>query len=550
MRSLSALSSLALISGLVVAGVAACSDDVTPAGAPSENDGGGIPNGDAGGNPPPDPPPADGGADAPEITAETKLTFLAPLEGSETRRLLRTTVTDADGIAKISYSVDKVAPVDVAVTGAPTSFDVKAALLLTTGDHVVTVDVEDTLGNKTSKAIAFRYGLVTAGGGSHSAVITNGKIYAFGRNNVGQLGIGTADPNKSAPTLLVTTATPSSVVFNQNSSLFVDTTGGVWVWGENTNGELGLGDMGAETRRNAPTVNPMATGVAYAALGYNHTIVIGNDGTVRAWGKNDVGQVGVEGDGTETDVQANPVAVTGLGKDVVKVIAGSAHSAALTATGEVFVWGRNQYGNLGTGTPDELRHPTPAKVPGVTDIVDIANGRDHILAVKADGSVVAWGLSASGQVGYGDAVAGDFTSPKPTPAPVVASGDGTKKLANIATVFANGNTSFALTRDGKLWGWGEDGNGTLAQGGAGGSGAMAHKAGFAIRAGVYTLGATPEYLDDRAKLRSVAVGALHVVVMTEKKELYTWGWNTQGTLGVPDFPAIWRQPTPALVTIP
>lgn len=541
--------------------LAACSDDsdTTIGASPSE-----TPHADAStrptdptnpGNPTDAGTDASDGGDAATDPHATTLSVLAPIKGAiETRRLLRATVADDDGIAKASYTVNGGAPIVVTVTGNPKSLVVKAALAIASGDNEIVVTVEDTLGEKTTATVPFRYGAVTAGGGSHSGAIVSDELYVFGRNNVGQLGLDpTTTTSASSPTKLVTTAVPSIVAFNQNSSLFVDKTGGVWVWGENSKGQLGLGDSGTATRRSTPTVNPSVTNIVAAAVGFGHTLVLDKDGVVKAWGTNDVGQVGVVGDGTAADFQVTPVVVAGLPNDIVKILGGSAHSLALTASGDVWAWGRNEYGNLATGALDEDRHPTPTKVANLADVVDIANGRDHILAVKADGSVVSWGLGASGQLGYGDAVNGDFISDQTSPRAVTTTGDGQTPIGGIATVFANGNTSFALGRDGKLWGWGEDGNGTLAQGGAGGSGAAAHKAGFAIRAAVYSLSGPngkPEYLDERAKLVGIAVGALHVVAKTDKNEIYTWGWSTNGTLGIPDFPAIWRQPTPALVTFP
>lgn len=502
-------------------------------------------------------PPAttsDAGPNDAKVTESSPpvVNVIAPVAGtSETRRLLRATIEDADGIAKVSYAINGGADVNLTASGKEAT--IKEALALDPGENKVVLTVTDTGGAISTTTIVFRYGLVTAAGGSHSGVIHEGALYTFGRNNVGQLGIGPAkDASKSTPTKITTTTTPAAIAFNQNNSLFVDTTGGVTVWGENTSGELGLGTTGVENRRDAPVANESLKDISYAALGYGHSIAIAKDGSIKSWGGNELGQVGVAGDGTKNDLQPSPVTVSGLPADVVKVVGGSQHSVALTASGDVFVWGRNEYGNLGVGKTDTDRHPEPGKVPGVDDIVDIASGRDHILAVKADGSVLAWGLGASGQLASGDPEeGGSFESPHASPAPVVSSADGATKLDGVATVYANGNTSFALKRDGTLWGWGEDGNGTLAQGGAGGPGAAAHKVGHAIRAGVFSVGSgTPEYFDQRAKVQSMAVGALHVVALTDKHELYTWGWSTNGTLGIADFPAIWRQPTPALVTLP
>ncbi|WP_284668668.1 hypothetical protein [Myxococcus sp. SDU36] len=126
--------------------------------------------------------------------------------------------------------------------------------------------------------------------------------------------------------------------------------------------------------------------------GFRHSLVLMEGGAVRAFGNNQNGQLG---DGS-TESWDYPMVVAGL-TDVVKVTGGSMHSAALKRDGTVWVWGRNDYGNLGTGVADGASHPLPTPVPGMTDVVDIANGRDHILAANADGTVSAGGLDASGQ---------------------------------------------------------------------------------------------------------------------------------------------------------
>ncbi|MBX3232890.1 MAG: hypothetical protein KIT84_42290 [Labilithrix sp.] len=480
-------------------------------------------------------------------TIPTLFDVVIPAEGAvETRRLLRADLSDDDGIAKVGVAVNGEAPIDIAVEGTPKLLVVKEALPLVAGANRIVVTVTDGRGETSSKEVTFRYGLLTAAGGSHSGVIAKDALYTFGRNNVGQLGIGSDEPSKSAPEKIATATTPAAIAFNQNGSAFIDTAGGVWVWGENRSNELGLG-TGQGDRKNAPVANADAAGATYLALGYGHMLALMKDGRVLGWGGNEVAQLG--GDEVTHPV---PTPIAGLPRDVVKIVGGSQHSAALTASGDVWVWGRNEYGNLGAGTIDKDRHATPAKVAALADVVDIASGRDHLLAVSADGYVLSWGLGASGQLGHGDPSGeGEFASPVATPTSVVTSDDGSSGLDGVATVYANGNDSFALKRNGTLWGWGEDGNGTLAQGGAGGPGAAPHKVGHAVRAGVYAVSTgTAEYLDERVKLRSIAVGALHVVAMTSANEVYTWGWSTNGTLGIPDFPAIWRQPTPALVTVP
>lgn len=484
----------------------------------------------------------------------TTLAVLSPRAGTaESRRLLRATITDDDGIATVRYALNGGAATDVPISGAPTTFDVRAVLDVVPGENQLRVEVEDADGHRTSETIAFRFGAPVAGGGSHSGVLAGGKLYTFGRNNVGQLGIDpTAATSKSEPTVITTAAQGVALAFNQNQSALLEADGSGWVWGENTSGNLGLGDSGAATRRSTPTKNTVVGKVASLESGYNHMLALLSDGTVKAWGSNSAGQVGVAGNGQINDIQSSPVIVAGLPKDVVKIEAGSNASFALTATGDVWAWGDNADGALGIGSVDGTRHPTPVKVPGVSDVIDIAVGRDHVLALATNGTVASWGLGASGQLGAGDPpTGGSFAPRRPTAAPVTKSADGKTALDGIAAVYANGTISFALGRDGKLWGWGEDGNGSLALGGAGGSGRLEHQVGYAVHAAVYAQSSgKTEYLDERAKLVALSFGALHGVTMTDKGAVYTWGWSTNGTLGIADFPAIWRQPTPVLVPIP
>src|SRR5690606_11117307 len=182
-------------------------------------------------------------------------------------------------------------------------------------------------------------------------------------------------------------------------------------WGNNGDGRLGLGTVDAPdtTNRAEPTAVAL-DGVLAASFGYDHTLVLLDDGTVRAFGDNASGQLG---DGSTED-RSHPVEVPGLA-DVIQVVGGSKHSVALLRDGTVWAWGRNANGNLGGGTTDADPHPTPVQVPDVADVVHLASGRDHVLALRADGTVLAWGLGQSGQLGSG--LGGDEGT-SATPAPV------------------------------------------------------------------------------------------------------------------------------------
>lgn len=472
---------------------------------------------------------------------------LAPITGfSETRRLLRATVTDGSGIATLAYSVNGGAPVDVATAPGQTEAVIAAALPLRPGDNTVTLQVTDTVGNRREESISFRYGLTTTGGGAHSGAVVGGKLLVWGRYNVGQLGLGgtVGDAQsrlspEAVPAFGASGTQVAAVSFNQNQSLAVRSDGTVFTWGANGSGELGLGDT---TQRTTPVQIAGLTDAVYGVLGYSHGLALRADGSVVAWGKNGLGQVGVAGDGTATDVQTRPVPVSGLPGNVVEVLGGAEHSAALTADGTVYVWGRNSYGNLGIGTPDTLRHPVPMPVPGLTDVVDIASGRDHILALKADGTVVSWGLGSSGQLGYGD-----NTDPKgedrAAPVTVVRDAQGSP-LGDMLAVFANGNSSYGLRRDGQYLGWGQNFSGQLAVG------QTTSEEWVPVRAAVYTPGDKPVYLDEIVQLGAIGTGATHTIARARTGEIYAWGWNFRGSLGVPTLANAWAQTSPLLLTLP
>src|SRR5262249_38667691 len=115
--------------------------------------------------------------------------------------------------------------------------------------------------------------------------------------------------------------------------------------------------------------------------------------TVLAWGENASGQLG---NPTAGATSATPVTVSGL-VGVTQVAAGDHHSLALKADGTVVAWGGNELGQLGDGST--TNRPSPVAVPGLTNVAQVAAGFDHSLALKGDGTVLAWGNNTDGQLG-------------------------------------------------------------------------------------------------------------------------------------------------------
>ncbi|KFA90063.1 hypothetical protein Q664_30795, partial [Archangium violaceum Cb vi76] len=122
------------------------------------------------------------------------------------------------------------------------------------------------------------------------------------------------------------------------------------------------------------------------AAGSSHSLALDADGTLWAWGYNAYGQLG---DGT-TRNRSFPVKAVGLGK-VKAVATGRMHSLALGKDATVWAWGDNMAGQLGQDPGNFMPNPTPALVSGLTDVVAIATGESHSLALREDGTVWGWG---------------------------------------------------------------------------------------------------------------------------------------------------------------
>ena len=249
------------------------------------------------------------------------------------------------------------------------------------------------------------------------------------------------DNNVSSMSLLGPIA--SQLQAGYGHSCVVTTTGGVKCWGLNTYGQLG---DGSTTSRNTPVdVSGLTTGVVSVAtrVGSFHTCALTTSGGVKCWGRNNWGQLG---DGTTTD-RSVPADVNGLTSGVVQVSAGDYSTCALTSAGGVKCWGN---GPVGDGT--SLSRATPVDVVGLTSGVKFVAVGGHFCAVTIAGAAKCWGNNANGQLGTGG------TTNALTPIDVVGLGSG------VATIAPGDFFTCALTSagGGKCWGFG--GSGRLGDG--------------------------------------------------------------------------------------
>lgn len=240
------------------------------------------------------------------------------------------------------------------------------------------------------------------GRGYHTlALETNGTVWAWGRNEYGELGIGAAynsgnngfGQGTNLPVQVIGLTNPASLSAGGFFSLALMSNGTVMAWGENNYGQCG---NGATNNCLTPVQVTGLTNVAAISGGWEFTMALLSNGTVMAWGLNGNGELG---DGT-TNNRSAPVQVTGL-SNIVSVWAGDQNSMALRADGTVWKWGENQFGELGNGTSDDgtEAHPTPQQVPGLSNIV-VAVCRDyHNICIQNNGNVWVWGDNRGGGCG-------------------------------------------------------------------------------------------------------------------------------------------------------
>jgi len=280
------------------------------------------------------------------------------------------------------------------------------------------------------------------------ALKTDGSVKGWGTNGYGQIGDGT-QADREKPVALPALSGVVGVAAGDYNSAAVTTAGQVWTWGDNTYGQLADASV---TERTTPLAVSGLTGMTTVDSEGNHVLALKSNGTVWAWGDNSHGQLG-NGASTLSPVNT-PVQVstsTGMGT-VSAVAAGRTHSLALTATGEVWSWGSNDEGQLGDG--GTASHTSPVHVTGLgglSPVVAVAAGDGHSVALKADGTLWAWGDNAHGQLG--DGTDDDQLSP------IQITG-----ISGVVSVTASEHHTAVVLSDGAVWSWGYNHSGQLGDG--------------------------------------------------------------------------------------
>ena len=291
---------------------------------------------------------------------------------------------------------------------------------------------------------------VAAGDQFSLVLLSSGQLYAFGTNTEGQLGNANNDASiaNPAPTLVTlpgASGTVAQIAAGEDFSLALTSGGQVYAFGDNEYGQLGNTTNNATTAANpTPTLVGLSTGrVTQIAAGYDFSLALTSTGQVLAFGDNDYGQLGNANNNGTTTANPSPAQVTlpGSAGPAVQIAAGGYHSLVLTSSGQVFAFGDNNYGELANAANNgsATANPSPAlvKMPA-----GAAGPAAHVAAGFDDSLVItaAGQLLAFGNNVYGQlgtSVGNGASGPNPVPLPV-----GLPAGATVDTVFS-GPTSYS-----------------------------------------------------------------------------------------------------------
>ncbi|MBI0085728.1 MULTISPECIES: RCC1 domain-containing protein [Bifidobacterium] len=306
-------------------------------------------------------------------------------------------------------------------------------------------------------------------------------------------------------------------------SVGVASDGNAYAWGSNQHGQLGQGSA-SSTPQKTPVRVPLPDGVAssftykQAVAGGYHVLAIGSDGIVYSWGANDHGQLG---DNTTTE-RSKPLPVKGADGQPFKafqVSAGAFDSAAISPDGRVYTWGseNNNFTDYSTSklAPALAKDPNGSGQGLHADQVSL--GWSFIMAMDADGNVYTWGYNNYGQLGNGTATGTTNATYAADPARVPDPKDASRTF-KAAQISAGGFHALAIGQDGAAWAWGCNSLWEL------GDWSTANKP-------RPTQVGNPTNSSQPFQVAQISAGVHHSLAVDQNGTAWAWGYNYDGQLG-------------------
>ncbi len=368
-------------------------------------------------------------------------------------------------------------------------------------DSHIPVDVVTSTGDSTPLSGV----RMMAGGTYHTCVVTTaGGVKCWGSSSYGQLGRDSYS-SSNVPVDVWTGAgdsTPlsgiSAITAGENHTCALTTSGGLKCWGSGEQGQIGT----SSTTPVPVNMTNLTSGVSAAAAGRYHTCVVTTGGGVQCVGDNSYGQLG----NNSTTNSQWPVDVIGLsGGGARAIAAGYYYSCAVTASGGVKCWGRNDYGKLGNSSTDESHVPVDVWTSAgdstpLSGVQAVAVNYMHTCALTTAGGVKCWGANFFGQLGSNSG-----TSATPVDVSGLTSG--------VRAVGVGGFYTCALTTGGGVKCWGNNQFGQLG-----------NNSTLTSITPVDVFGLT-------SGVSAINVGYTHACALTTGGGVKCWGANDYGQLG-------------------
>ena len=292
----------------------------------------------------------------------------------------------------------------------------------------------------------------------------------------------------------------------------------LYAFGSDSSGQLGdAGTIGFGATPTPVLVTlPGLSGIPEeVSAGAEFSLAVTSGGQLYSFGENSAGQLGR----TATAEESTPALVSGISGEVTETAAGYNFSLVVTSSGQLYSFGQNRQGQLGRTTNfgnASAANPTPTLVtlPGASGVVSqVSAGNLHGLALTSTGELYAFGYGLDGQLGYNVGSGGNLEGGEDTPKRVTLPG----QKGTIEQIAAGGDDSFALTSEGQLYSFGENSEGQLGRTPANGANSTP------------TLVTLPEGSGTPTR---IAAGDYHALVLTSTNQLYSFGQNLYGQLGV------------------
>jgi len=330
------------------------------------------------------------------------------------------------------------------------------------------------------------------------ALLSVGSLWLWGQNSMGQLGDNTSSANKSSPVQTVAGGNNWKTLTDNGSTTMaaIKNDGSLWLWGNGNQGQIG--DNNLVSRSSPVQTICQGTNWKQVSCGYNHTAAVKTDGSLWLWGGDNYGQLG---DNT-TAIKVSPVQTIAGGNNWAQVSCGRGSTAAIKTDGSLWAWGNNRFGQLGDNTANNNKSSPVQTIAGGNNWAQVACGYGAA-AIKTDGSLWLWGYNYYGQLGDGT------TLNKSSPVQTIAGGNNWKRVSVSTT------NAMAIKTDGSLWTWGFNYYGQL------GDGTTLNKS-----SPVQTIAGGNNW-----KQASLGTLTQHTAAIKTDGSLWLWGQNTDGQLG-------------------